>query len=71
MQNKLYLFKSTRILTIPAKTVTTFHISIENTYEIPVTISMPTFTQEDLNKTDFQQITRQSTNFKNLNPAFV
>ena len=31
IQNKLYPFESTQILTIPVRTVTTFHIPIENT----------------------------------------
>ena len=31
IQNKLYPFESTQILIIPARTVTTFHIPIENT----------------------------------------
>ena len=34
IQNKLYPFESTQILTIPARTVTTFYVPIENTEKI-------------------------------------
>ena len=34
IQNKLYSFESTQILTIPARTVTTFYIPIEHTEKI-------------------------------------
>ena len=103
IQNKLYPFKSTQILTIPARTITTFHIPIENTEksegyvprlhfgegiyagdatvrncngkayiklanisEISVTISIPAITLEDFEERDFQNVTSQSINLKNL-----
>ena len=103
IQNKLYPFESTQILTIPARTVTKLYITIENTEkiegyiprlhigegiyardaivknckgkayikfantnEIPVKISIPTITLEDSEERDFQNVTRQSRNSKNL-----
>ena len=103
IQNKLYPFESTQILTIPAWTVT-FYISFENTEksegyvprlhigkgiyagdaivkncngkayikfsntnEISVTISIPAITLEDFEERDFQNVTSQSSNLRNLN----
>ena len=98
-----YPFESTQILTIPARTVTTFYIPIENTeksegyvprlhfgggiyagdvivkncngkayikfantIEISVTIAIPAITLENIEERDFQNVTSQSSNLKNL-----
>ena len=108
IQNKLYPFESTQILTVPARTVTTFYIPIKNTdksegyvprlhigkgiyagdaivkkfngkayikfantNEISVTISIPAITLEDFEERDFQNITSQSSNLKNLRGVFT
>ena len=103
IRKKRYPFELTQILTIPARTVRTFYIPIENTEksesyvprlyigeglytedaivkncngkayikfantnEISVTISMPAIALEDFEGRDFQNVTSQSSNLKNL-----
>ena len=97
------VLKLTQTLTIPARTVTTFYVPIENTEksegyvprlhfgegiyagvaivkncngkayikcantnEISVTISIPAITLEEFEERDFQNVTSQSSNLKNL-----